>query len=222
MNKFWNKGRRFLVILAAAIILSVCLSLPAAAQVTEIILDPTPVEVEPGDSFTVTLNINDVTAPGMAGYDFRLTFTPGVIEFGTNEGDHDWPDPDYGTPFAFSADNTAGYISFNDIYTSIPAPTGDITLVVLHGTAVSPGSATTALHFDKADIIDSDGLPISATVTDGEVIVTAPALPPAAPGVGGTVYPPDKLAILLPWIAIAAGVILAGIITWLVLRRRRV
>lgn len=40
------------------------------------------------------------------------------------------------------------------------------------------------------------------------------------PGVGGTAYPPNKLAILWPWIA-ALAVILAGGITWLVLRRRR-
>jgi len=221
MNKFWNKGRRFLAVLAGAVILTVCLSLPAAAQVTEIFLDPTPVELEPGDSFTVTLNINDVSSPGMAAYDFRLTFTPGVIEFDTNVGDHEWLDPDYGTPFAFSVDNVAGEISFNDIYASIPAPSGDITLVVLHGTATASGSATTALHFDKAEIKDPDGIDIPATVTDGEVIVTVPVLPPAAPA-GGTVQQPNKLAILLPWIAIAAGVILAGIITWLVLRRRRV
>lgn len=221
MKKFWNKGRRFPVVLAAVVILSLCLALPAAAQVTEVILDPTPVDVEPGDSFTVTLQINDIPPAGLAAYDFGITFTPGVIEFDTNVADHDWPDPDYGQPFAFIVDNVTGDISFNDIYASLPAPSGNITLVVLHGTVVSPGAATTDLHFDKADIKDPDGIDIPANVTDGEVIVTVPAPATVAPA-GGTVHQPNKLAILLPWIAIAAGVILAGIITWLVLRRRRI
>jgi len=220
VNKFWNKGRRFPVILVAVVILSLCLALPAAAQVTEIILNPTPVDVEPGDSFTGTLEINDVSAPGVAGYDFRITYTPGVIEFATLVGDHDWLDPDYGEPFVFGIDNAAGYITFNDIYAILPAPTGNITLVTLHGTAVSPGSATSDLFFDTADIVDTGGIPIVATVTDGEVIITAPAPAPAG-AAGGTVQQPNKLAILFPWIAIAAVVILAGIITWLVLRRRR-
>jgi hypothetical protein len=122
----------------------------------------------------VTLKITDVPEPGMAAYDFKITFTPGVIEFGTSKSGHEWPDPDYGTPFTFKVDNAAGHISFNDVFTDTPAPSGDITLAVLHGTATATESAATALHFEKADIKDPDGAPILATVTDGQVVVTPP------------------------------------------------
>lgn len=110
----------------------------------------------------------------MAAYDFKITFTPGVIEFAGEPQDytqHEWPDPAYGEPFVFNVNNTAGSVSFNDIYTGIPAPSGDITLVVLHGTATATESATTPLNFEKAYIADPDGEPITATVTVGEVKV---------------------------------------------------
>lgn len=144
---------------------------PAIAQGEAIILTPTPVEVVSGNSFTVTLQISDIPAPGMNAYNFKITYTPGVIEFGTTAGDHEWPDPDYGTPMVLNVDNAAGFISFNDVFATTPAPSGNITLVVLHGTATSAASATTALHFEKAAIKDYDGAPIPATVTDGEVKV---------------------------------------------------
>ncbi len=142
-----------------------------SAPPAEITLDPTPVEVETGEPFEVTLKIEGIPEPGMAAYDFWITFTPGVIQFATSVGDHEWPDPNYGTPFVFTVDNVAGRISFNDIYTAIPAPSGDITLAVLHGTAIATESVSTDLHFDKSDIKDPDGADIPATVTDGEVRV---------------------------------------------------
>jgi len=42
---------------------------------------------------------------------------------------------------------------------------------------------------------------------------------PYTQGVGGEAYPVSKLAILAPWIALAA--LLLGGTSWLVLRRRR-
>ena len=211
MNILRGKAGKLLATVVATIILLVCLPLSATAQVASIILDPTPVEVVSGDTFTVTLKINDVPAPGMAAYDFKITFTPGVIEFDTAKMNHDWPDPDFSDPFAFDVDNAAGWISFNDILGGAPPhPSGDITLVVLHGTATFTGSETTPLHFDKADIMDFNGDPISATSADGEVREIA---------IGAEAFTVNKLAILAPWIALA--VVVVGGISWLTLRRRR-
>lgn len=50
---------------------------------------------------------------------------------------------------------------------------------------------------------------------------TEEAAPAPTPGVGGTAYLPDKLAILTPWIVGLGAAILIGGITWLALRRRR-
>ena len=160
----------------------------SALSVAQICLDPTPVEAGSGQAFTVTLKIDSIPEPGMAAYDFRITFTPGVIEFATGKSDHEWPDPDYGQPFVFNVDNSAGYVSFNDICTDIPAPSGNITLVVLHGTAVATESLATSLHFDKGDILDPDGERIAATVTDGgvEVLVQYDLTMAADPVAGGT------------------------------------
>lgn len=61
-------------------------------------------------------------------------------------------------------------------------------------------------------------------VMDEDKSVTAQFTEEAAPappaGVGGTAYPPNKLMVLAPWIGFLG--LLAGGITWLVLRRRRV
>ena len=159
-------------LLVLALLLSAVPVLSAnAVTSTEILLDPTPVEVGSGDPFTVTLRITDLTT-GLAAYDFKITYNGSVIQFDELAGDHTWSDPIYGTPFAFNVDNTAGFVSFTDFELSAP-PSGDITLVTLHGTATATESASTALHFDKADIKDFDGDPIPATVTDGEVVVWA-------------------------------------------------
>jgi len=70
--------------------------------------------------------------------------------------------------------------------------------------------------------MDPDGDPITATVTDGEVRVTTPAPPPAPPIVGGTVYPVDKVSILMPWVGLALLLALAGAyVTRLTLRKLR-
>lgn len=71
-------------------------------------------------------------------------------------------------------------------------------------------------------VIDATTVEVTMEVGDPPIVFalpTAPPPPPPDPGVGGTAYPPNKLAILAPWIAL--GIILAGGITWLVLRRRR-
>jgi len=55
---------------------------------------------------------------------------------------------------------------------------------------------------------------LSGVLTDGFTVLKETPSP-----VGGTIYPINKLAILAPWIALAA--LLAGGLSWLTLRRRR-
>lgn len=83
-------------------------------------------------------------------------------------------------------------------------------------------------------VVDSTWTELTATGSGTTLEVTIPAgdptlvfaLPTAAPsngggGAGGTAYLPDKLAIIAPYILLSLGIILAGGIIWLVLRRRR-
>ena len=167
-----NKGKWLLSsLLVLALLLSAVPAFSASAvTTTEILLDPTPVEVVSGDPFTVTLKINDIPAPGVYIYLFTITYNSSVIQFGELVGDHDWSDPIFGAPTAFAVDNSAGSISFTDFELFTPA-SGNVTLVTLHGTATATESASTALQFDTVDIMDFNGNDIPATVTDGEVVV---------------------------------------------------
>ena len=168
-------GKIFLAVLlvVTVLVLAVAVLAQGSGETTEVLLDPTPVQVGPGSPFTIALMVNYVPDPGISCYDFEITFLPGVIEFAETVGDHEWPDTNWGGPLCLNVDNAGGSISFNDIsMDSPPYPTGNFTLVVLHGNATSPVTATSALHFDKADIMDPDGEPIApATVSDGEVLV---------------------------------------------------
>lgn len=69
---------------------------------------------------------------------------------------------------------------------------------------------------------DASGTSATTNLTmtrDKSVTAHFSTVAPPPPGVGGTAYPPDKLAILAPWIAL--GATLAAVLGWLVLRRRR-
>lgn len=208
MNTIRGGGRKALATLVATVTLLVLLPLSAVAQGPEIVLDPTPVEVRSEDPFSVTLAIENIPEPGLAACDFTITFVPSVIQFGENVGDHDWTDPDFGEPFAFNVDNTAGSISFNDILMAGPYSNGNITLVTLHGTATSTESANTALHFDKTKMLYLTGAEITATVADGEVIVTLTTPPPS-----------DSVLSPLQWAIIGVAVLLGAFIIWFVMRK---
>ena len=203
-----GRGRKALAVLVATITLMIFLPLSAAAQSPEIVLDPTPVEVRSEDPFSVTLAINNIPEPGLAACDFTITFVPSVIQFGENVGDHDWTDPDFGEPFAFKVDNSAGSISFNDILMTGPYPDGSITLVTLHGTATATESASTALHFDKTKVLYLTGAEITATVVDGEVTVTLTSPPPS-----------ESILSPLQWAIIGIAILLCAFIIWFVMRR---
>jgi PKD repeat protein len=171
MKRRWVKVALRLPLLLALVVVMMPAGPVVAVDGAQVWLDPTSQEPAAGQPFTVTLKINNVPGPGMGAYDFKITYDKNVINFDTSQGAHEWLDPNYGTPFTFNVRNDLGYISFNDIYTSTPAPNGNLVLVRLHGIVVTGGTGSTVLHFEKADIKYLTGDAIPRTVTDGVVNV---------------------------------------------------
>jgi len=67
-------------------------------------------------------------------------------------------------------------------------------------------------------VIDATTVRVTMEVGDPPIVFALPTAPPPPTGVGGTAYPPNKLAILAPWIALAAAIIAGATIF---MRRRR-
>lgn len=148
------------------LLISVLLApIASGSEGAEIALEPTPVEVMPGDIFEVTLTIGGVPDPGLAAYDFTITFDPAIIAVDSIEG----LQPDFADAMAVNIDNDSGSLSFADVLAAMEGPSGDIALARIIGTAASSASESSSLHFETADIRDPDGVPITATATDGEV-----------------------------------------------------
>ena len=146
MNIMHSKAGKVLVAVVASITLLLCLPLTAAAQGPEyqVLFDPTPVNVQTGDPFTVTLRIIDIGSPGpnVSAYDIDILYNRAIINFDVTQGDHDWSASPFDTPLVFNVNNTVGVISFADAWFMLPPyPQGDMTIVELSGTGLASGTA---------------------------------------------------------------------------------
>jgi len=158
---------------------------------------------------TVAISITDVTDLGAA--TIRLHYTASVVHV-TNVAEGN-----LGGTFVNTTDNVTGVTNMTWFTTTGMNGTFTFANVTLHAVG-SPGD-TSPLNLEVITLADTSGSPISYTEDDGTFTIPAPTPTPAAPsGVGGTPYPPNKLAIFAPWIALAAAII-AG--TTIFLRRRR-
>jgi uncharacterized repeat protein (TIGR01451 family) len=102
-----------------------------------------------------------------------------------------------------------------------------ITFIVDVGSEVGPGNYDNWAYavgdcFDEIEddpTVANDGTPEGDPIGDEEVTIEGPPAPTPPPmGVGGEAYPVNRLAILAPWLAVAAAIV-AG--TSIILRRRR-
>ncbi len=149
-------------------------SLAAPAQDTTVKIEPASISVDPGETFSVTVAIENVTDLG--GFEFELTYNPArlaatdvvtgpflgstgraVIEVG----------PTYGT----------GSLSYGAI--SLPPPTegpnGDGGLAFVTFQATSVGTST--LHLQNVKLRSTSVAPITTDTEDGEVTVGTPPAP---------------------------------------------
>lgn len=158
-------------------------------------------------SVTVAISVTDVTLLGAA--TIRLHYTPGVVHVtSAAEGN-------LGGTFLSTIDNVTGITNMTWFTTTPMNGTFTFASVTLY--AVGSPCDTSPLNLEVITLADPSGIPITHTTDNGTFTIT-PCIPSPPTGVGGTAYPPNKVVILAPWIALAA-VIIAG--ATIFLRRRR-
>jgi hypothetical protein len=163
-----------------------------------------------GQSVTVAISVTNVTQLGAA--TIRLHYTPGVVHVtSVAEGN-------LGGTFLSAIDNVTGVTNMTWFTTTGMNGTFTFANVTLY--AVGSPCDTSPLNLEVTTLADPSGMPITNTADNGTFAITPCTPPPATPptGVGGTAYPPNKVVILAPWIALAAAIIAGATIF---LRRRR-
>jgi len=160
-------------------------------------------------SVTVAISITDVTLLGAV--TIHLHFNPDVVHVtSVAEGN-------LGGTFLNTTDNVTGLT--NMTWFTITGMNGTFIFANVTLLAVGSPGDTSPLNLEVITLADTSGAPLTHTEDDG--IFTIPGGPTPTPptgGVGGTAYPPNKVVILAPWIALAAAIIAGATIF---LRRRR-
>lgn len=146
----------------------------APSQEAVMKIDPAIKLIGPGETFSVTVKIED--AIDLGAFEFELTYNPGVVQTTTTTvalgpflGSTGRSVGEVGPTFG-AGSVTYGAYSFGDG----PGPNGDGVLATITLQATSVGTST--LHLKNVVVTNTTGGPISARVEDGEVVVgTSPA-----------------------------------------------
>ena len=161
------------------ILLIASLQSVAASGTIVINVDPLSLEVDVDDTCIVDVNITNVEAPGVYGYEFRLYYTTTLL----NVTEADYPDDhflstqnNFPTPIIINYEQ--GYVLFGCILLGdVPGSTGSGILATINFTGTSLGVAT--LEIKNVTLLDPDGTDITDyTVTDGAIEVV-PEFTPA-------------------------------------------
>ena len=198
-----DKLGKLVPIIMVSLALLLALAVPAQADdgATVSIGDVT---VDSGKTVTLDITITDVTDLGSA--TIWLSYGKDVVTVDSVA------DGDMGT-VAFGIFNTDGVTKM----TCYDAYGKNGTFVFAQVTLRAPTTSVDLscdLDLDVKEFVDTSLGAIVATVDDGSFTVKGGAAPP----VGGTAYPPNKLLMVAPWIAIGAAIIVG---TSLLVRRRR-
>ncbi len=198
--------------LAPALVLLTVMALSPAVAADGVSVTTGSTEVDVGETADIPVQVMGfVDSAGMGGYDFEVSFTPGVIEVLDVRGG----DPPFDRVMAYHVNNDEGWVRFNAVQgTEVPGPTGDFIVAYLKVKGTGEPGASTDLALTIRGFIDTEGDPVTAALGNGEVTVAA------APPLNGDedAARGDRLRVLAPWIALGVAVIAAVAIF---ARRRR-
>ncbi len=157
-------------------------SFAAPRQTTVVKIDPASRSVDPGETFSVTVAIENVSDLG--GFEFELTYDPSVVTatnvlLGPFLGSTGRSVGELGPTFG-TGSLTYGAYSWG----ANPGPDGDGVLATITLPAINTGAST--LHLQNVAAAEPDGAPIPIRTEDGEVIVGPPEVTHITPSSGYT------------------------------------
>jgi VCBS repeat-containing protein len=149
---------------------------PALADTaTSVTISPSPATINPGETVTVSVIVNNVT--NLYGADIRLSFDPAKLEVVDADPLHSGiqvTDGNFLTDLFVifkEADNTAGTIKY--VTTQVnPTPEQSGSGVLFYINLRRKSGGTTTLQFTQVDLATRAGQSIEATSQDGTVILT--------------------------------------------------
>ncbi|MCP4410137.1 MAG: hypothetical protein GY807_20820 [Gammaproteobacteria bacterium] len=108
-----------------------------------------PTEVAPGDTFTLTVQAQNIISPGLYGVQLEINYAPNLMLAGNLH-----PNPTLEFLVLNAIDDEQGQITFvASQQGNVPSLTGDVTLLTFEATAIGAGQAT--FSFTNAKIGDS-------------------------------------------------------------------
>lgn len=164
-------------IAAILVILTIPTGVSAAPTIT-LNVDPATIEVYIGDTFTVTINITDVEAPGLYAYEMKLYYDNTLLEgLSVEIPDGHFLTPEISPTNIFIVDRSVnqdeGYISIAvTLMGEEPGKTGSGILAVVEFNGTEVG--TTSLQLGDVILVDGEGNTIPSdqyVLNSGEVTV---------------------------------------------------
>jgi hypothetical protein len=166
--------RRVAPALVGCVLFIVWVAGSASAQGAQLWLDPSSLDLAPGDVKTVDVRVKNVT--GLAGAEVHLTYDPALLEVvdadaevdGVQIAHGDFLSPDF--VVQNSADGTAGTVDYAIACMSLDnAVSGDGVLARITFRGLSKGKTTIAVQ--SVLLADKDGKPIEVETDSSQAVV---------------------------------------------------
>jgi hypothetical protein len=158
------------LILLSSTILMATLVLQVSAQSPTINIDPSSIEVNIGEPFTVTINITNVEAPGIFSYELKVYYNNTLLNAtaASYPSGHFLPPPNFEVPPEIH--NDQGYVVFAVTKLGdVPGSTGSGVLATIQFTGIGVG--VSSLELEDVILLDPEGDEVSFSVNNGTVTV---------------------------------------------------
>lgn len=163
------------VMLLLPLILLVASVHPVAAQGPVMSVDPSSLEVDIGEIFTVYVNITDVVAPGVAAYELKLYFDNTVLNLTAAwyPTDSFIPEPKFEVSVNITEANELGYVPYAvSALPPISGSTGSGLLGAANFTGLTVTETPTLLEIEDVILMDPDENDLTGlTMNDASITV---------------------------------------------------